>query len=153
MMGLLGGERVAAKSSGALDVADIAAHGVHGRGDVNVAATRQGHEIDVLVWNYGDDAVEAPAAPVELAVRGLPEDARHVLSEHFRLDDTHSNSYTAWLAMGSPQSPSAAQQAALEQAGQLQMLGSPSWIAAEDGVARLRFELPRFGVSLVRLSW
>jgi xylan 1,4-beta-xylosidase len=152
-MGMLNGNRLAVHSSGALPVEDVVQHGVHGRADVNATATRHGREIDVLVWNYGDDDVAAPAAPVDLVVHGLPEDALRVLSTHFRLDDTHSNSYTAWLAMKSPQTPTPEQQAALEAAGQLQTLGSPAWIAPADGAARLHFTLPHSGVSLVRLTW
>ena len=153
LMGMLNGDRLAARSSGALPVEDVVAHGVHGRSDINATATAQGREVDILVWNYGDDDVAAPATPVDLAVSGLPEDAPRVLDTHFRLDDTHSNSYTAWLAMQSPQAPTGEQQAALEAAGQLQTLGSPAWIPAVDGVAHMRFTLPHSGVSLVRLTW
>jgi xylan 1,4-beta-xylosidase len=153
LMGMLNGNRLAVHSSGALAVADVVQHGIHGRADINATATRRGREIDVLVWNYGDDDVPASAAPVDLVVHGLPEDALRVLSTHFRLDDTHSNAYTAWLAMNSPQSPTPEQQASLEAAGQLQTLGSPEWATPADGAVQLHFALSHSGVSLVRLSW
>jgi xylan 1,4-beta-xylosidase len=55
--------------------------------------------------------------------------------------------------MGSPQSPTPDQYAKLEAAGQLELLESPQWIAAEKGTVKLDFPLPRQGVSLLRLSW
>ncbi len=71
---------------------------------------------------------------------------------HYRIDDTHSNAWTAWKKMGSPQSPTPEQYAALEAAGQLELLESPRWIEAKGGAA-MEFELPRQGVSLIQLSW
>jgi xylan 1,4-beta-xylosidase len=55
--------------------------------------------------------------------------------------------------MGSPQNPSAEQIAELEKAGQLQLLGSPEWIKTNNGEASIQMELPRQGVSLLKLDW
>jgi xylan 1,4-beta-xylosidase len=55
--------------------------------------------------------------------------------------------------MGSPQNPTAQQKAALEAAGQLQLLGSPVWVAAKSGVVDLRFDLPLQGLSLIEFTW
>jgi xylan 1,4-beta-xylosidase len=72
---------------------------------------------------------------------------------HFRVDQTYSNSYTAWKRMNSPQQPTPEQYAQLEAAGQLQALGSPAWLHVEGGVVKLDFSLPRQGVSLIQVSW
>jgi xylan 1,4-beta-xylosidase len=109
--------------------------------------------MDVLIWNYHDEDVEAPAAPIDLTIRGLPGSPRLVLLEHFRIDRHYSNAFTAWKQMGSPQSPSAEQYAQLERAGQLQLLTSPAWTPLERGEMRLQFPLPRQGLSLLRISW
>jgi xylan 1,4-beta-xylosidase len=153
LMGMLGGDRLAATSSGALDPADVADNGVRGQPDIGVVATRREREISVLVWNYHDDDVPSPAATIHLAVTDLPEDAGTVFAEHFRLDDTHSNAYTLFKAMGSPEHPSPEQQARLVEAGHLQMLASPEYVRTRNRALELGFALPRFGVSLVRLSW
>lgn len=55
--------------------------------------------------------------------------------------------------MGSPQNPTAAQYAALEKAGQLQLLESPRYVTSVRGQLEVRFLLPRHGVSLIRLDW
>jgi xylan 1,4-beta-xylosidase len=106
-----------------------------------------------MVWNYHDDDLPAPAAPVQLTLAGLPAGAARVLVEHYRIDAGHSNAYTVWQQMGSPQQPTAEQYARLEAAGQLQLLGSPEWMGAKDGKLELRFDLPRQGISLVKVSW
>jgi xylan 1,4-beta-xylosidase len=73
--------------------------------------------------------------------------------EHYRLDDTHSNAYTVWQAMGSPQHPTAKQYAELQAAGQLQMLTSPDWLDVTDGHVVVSTSLPRQGSSLLHLKW
>jgi xylan 1,4-beta-xylosidase len=65
---------------------------------------------------------------------------------------THSNAFTEWKSLGSPQQPTPDQYQQLESAGQLQLLTSPEWIA-RNGNAKLHFELPRQGVSLLRFTW
>jgi xylan 1,4-beta-xylosidase len=52
--------------------------------------------------------------------------------------------------MGSPQSPSPEQYAAIEAAGQLQALESPRWT---DTGKPIDIRLPRQGLSLLQLSW
>jgi xylan 1,4-beta-xylosidase len=106
-----------------------------------------------LLWNYHDDDLAASDAPVELTVTGLPTAAAKLLSEHFRIDDTHSNAYSAWKRMGSPQNPSDTQYRELESAGQLQLLESPSWLHPQAGTVKIEFRLPRQGMSLLRLVW
>jgi xylan 1,4-beta-xylosidase len=110
---------------------------------VDAVAVRSSNGISILVWNYADADLPAPDAEVQLTVP-----AAHYLLRHYRIDATHSNAFTAWKQMGSPQHPTPAQQAAVESAGQLQLLESPRWINAGD----LRFTLPRQSVSLIQLD-
>jgi xylan 1,4-beta-xylosidase len=153
MFGLLGGNRVQVTSSSALPTEDLVLNGVRGQPDIKAIATRTDHGIQILLWNYHDDDLPASAAPIDLSIEGLPPDAKRALSEHFRIDAHHSNAFTAWKEMGSPQSPSTAQYEQLEAAGQLQLLSSPAWISIAQGAAHLQFDLPRQGVSLIRITW
>jgi xylan 1,4-beta-xylosidase len=155
MLGLLGTERVKVSSSGALPNGEIVEAGVRARPDINAIATRKnkGREIDILVWNYHDEDIEVPSALIDLAVTGLPKDAKRGLLEHFRVDSDHSDAFSAWQEKGSPQSPSAKEYKRLEDAGQLQLLASPEWIDINQGAVRLHFVLPRQALSLVRLAW
>jgi xylan 1,4-beta-xylosidase len=153
MFGLLGQERIAATSSGALPIADVISSGVRGPADVNVIATRDKHETAILIWNYHDDDLPAVAVPVNLVVTAIPDEVARAVVEHFRVDGEHSNSYAEWKRMGSPQSPAPADYQRLEAAGQLQLLHSPAWAQVENGAVHLQFTLPRQGVSLLRISW
>ncbi len=153
MFGLMGEQRVEAASSTALATAEVVHSGVRGPADIKVIASRKERELEILLWNYNDDDLPAADASIELTMEGLPDQARRVLLEHFRIDATHSNAFTAWKDMGSPQSPSPAQYRQLEDAGQLQLLSSPSWLSTGKGSAQLLFNLPRQGLSLLRISW
>lgn len=152
MLSLMGSERVKVMSSAAISTEDIVHAGVRGQPDINAIATRKDHEIEVLVWNYHDDDLPATAA-IELTVNGLPGKTSEALVEHFRVDSTHSNAFTAWKEMESPQTPTPRQYEQLESAGQLQLLTSPSWTPVAGGAAHLQFMLPREGLSLLRISW
>jgi xylan 1,4-beta-xylosidase len=90
---------------------------------------------------------------VEVTVGGIPAGVKKVLLEHYRIDDTHSNSYTVWKAMGSPQQPTEEQYAQLKAAGQLQLLTSPEWVDVKDGKVTIETNLPRQATSLMHLKW
>jgi xylan 1,4-beta-xylosidase len=140
-------------SSGATGLDGILQSGVTAAPDIDGLATRGEREMAMMVWNYHDDDLPAPSAPIRLSVAGLPATATRVLVEHYRLDETHSNAYTVWQQMGSPQRPAPEQSARLEAAGQLQLLRSPEWMPVKEGKLDLAFGLPRQGVSLVKVSW
>jgi xylan 1,4-beta-xylosidase len=153
MLGLMEGERVAASSTGALNLDDVLQSSVRTEPNVNVLATRGERTANVLVWNYHDDLLPAPEAEVDLTVQGVPKEAARVLVEHFRVGQDHSNSHTAWQAMGSPQNPSPEQYEHLKAAGQLQLLESPQWVPVEGSAIHLTFTEPRQGLSLLHITW
>jgi xylan 1,4-beta-xylosidase len=153
MFGLLGSRRVKATSSGALLTKDILDAGVRGQPDISVIATRKDREVEVLVWNYHDDDLPRTAAPIDLMVNGLPPEANRGRLEQFLVDSEHSNAFTAWKKMGSPELLSVEQHQQLEQAGQLQLSGSPAWVSIEKGTLQMRFALPQQELRLLRVSW
>jgi xylan 1,4-beta-xylosidase len=151
--GLMHGDRIKVESSGRVALDRVLQEGVVGAPDVDALATRSDHEIAAMIWNYHDDDVPAPEASVDLKIQGIPDAARHVLLRHYRIDQTHSNAYTMWKNLGSPQNPSPEQYVALVTAGQLQELDSPQWVEVKHGEVKLNFKLPRHAVSLLQLSW
>jgi xylan 1,4-beta-xylosidase len=153
MFGLLGENRVMASSSGSLASSDVVQNGVRKKPDVNVIATRKDGEVDLLIWNYHDDDLPALATPIDLSLNGLKGDTKRALVEHFRVDTDHSNAYAAWKEMGAPQPPSDTQNEKLRTASQLQLLDSPSWVSVQGGSAHLQFNLPRQGLSFIRIAW
>ena len=153
MLGKMAGQRVAVTSPTALTLSDIHDQAQSQRADISALATidTNAHSAAVLVWNYHNDALPAPPTEVEIVLQGLP--AASAKLQHYRIDNDHSNSYTAWQAMGSPAQVAAAQRTMLEQAGQLALLAPPNSVSTKNGQAVLRFTLPRQGVSLLRFSW
>jgi xylan 1,4-beta-xylosidase len=153
MAGLMSGERVATTSTGQLALKQIVSDGVRQAPDIDAFATKSEHEAAAMVWNYHDDDVPAPDAEVQVTIAGIPAGVKKVLLEHYRIDGTHSNAYTAWKSMGSPQSPTPEQYAQLKAAGQLQLLTSPEWLDVRSGRIIVSTALPRQAISLMHLKW
>jgi xylan 1,4-beta-xylosidase len=151
LLGLLRGSRLAAQSSGAVPTDGILSSGVRGKSDVDVLATGEGRRAAVMLWNYDDDDLAGPPSAVNLAIRSVP--AGRVLVREYRIDESHSNAYAAWQAMGSPQSPTPEQYAKLKEAGGLTLAHSPYWADSHDGRVAITMVLPRKSVSLFELSW
>ncbi|HEX4637809.1 MAG TPA: hypothetical protein VH189_16620, partial [Rhizomicrobium sp.] len=94
-----------------------------------------------------------PSVSANVTITGLPKAASRARLTHYRIDDTHSNAYTAWKAMGSPQNPSPAQYGELKSKDGLQLLESPRWIEVNKGAATVSTELPHHSISLLQLEW
>ena len=153
MFGLMSGDRVKTTSSGAVPLDTLVSTGVLQGPDVDAFATRAAREAAVLVWNYHDVNQPSPPTPTTITVHGIPAGVHRVLLQHFRIDDTHSNAYTVWQQMGSPQHPTSDQYAQLQAAGQLQLLTSPVWRDVQNDEVKLVTEMPRNGISLIHLTW
>jgi xylan 1,4-beta-xylosidase len=153
MAAMLSGDRVSATSTSSVAAEDILKNGVRTQTDVDAVATKADREASVMVYNYFDDELPTPDAEVTVKIAGIPAGVRRVRLEHFRIDQTHSNAYTAWTAMGSPQSPTPEQYAQLKAAGQLQTLTSPQWLDVTAGAITIPATLPRESISLLHLTW
>ena len=153
MAGLMHGNRVAAASTGALTADAIIAGGVRAQADIDAMATADARGAAVMLWNYHDEEKAAPGAPVAVTIKGLPKTASRVRLTHYRIDDTHSNAYTVWKAMGSPQSPTPQQMADLKARDGLELLESPRWLPVSGGAVSVSTDLPRQAISLLELRW
>ena len=140
------------ESDGAIPLDEILRRGVRNRPDVGALASREGDQLSVLIWHYHDDDVPGPDAAVNLRLENLPRKTGQVKITHYRIDQDHSNAFTAWKTMGSPQDPTPAQYARLEKAGQLATLGDPGNVAIKDTRAMVTMTLPRQGVSLLVIN-
>lgn len=153
MAGMMSGDRVETESAGRIPLDEILKSGVRQAPDVDAFATKAARQAAVMVWNYHDDDRPAESAKVQVTISGIPAGVKRVLLKHYRIDDTHSDSYTVWKQMGSPQSPTAEQYARLRHAGQLELLHSPDWLDVGEGKVTVETELPRQATSLLRLEW
>jgi xylan 1,4-beta-xylosidase len=145
-----GANWIATESSVALPLADVVEHSVTAAPDVNAVATRNGREVDVLLWNYHDADVPAPAAQIHLTIDGLH--AKSAVESEFLVDAEHSNAYRAWQQMGSPAHPTLEQTQRLQKAGGLEQTAPDHRIKVSGGKTAIDLGLPRQGVMLVRLQ-
>jgi hypothetical protein len=152
MFSKMSGQRLSVESDHAVPLNRILRRGVRERPDVAALAALDEKRLSVIAWHYHDDDVPGPAADVQLTLAGLPEGARPTRARHFRIDEEHSNAYTAWKRMGSPQNPTSDQYLQLEKAGQLAELQPVDVARGDDGAATIRVSLPRQAVSLLVLD-
>ncbi|HEV2463803.1 MAG TPA: beta-xylosidase [Acidobacteriaceae bacterium] len=153
MLGMMGGERVTVASTGSIPLATEVSTGVRGNWDTDALATAAGRSAAVLLWNYRDADQTIPGTPVAITVKGIPSDVKRVLVENYRIDQTHSNAYTAWQKMGSPQQPTAEQYLKLQSSEGLQLLHSPRWVDVVNGAIKVPTAMPPESASLLTLRW
>ena len=152
MFGMMKGNRVTLSSSRGYDLRTAVDSSFRkSYSDVNGMACKDANEATVMLWNYHDEDVKVDGDKVSVQLKGLPN--KQVLIHHYRIDSNHRNSYEVWKKMGSPKSPSNEQIAELEKAGQLHLFGSPEWIKPKNGETFYSMDLPRQGVSLLKLEW
>ena len=143
----LGTEKLAVTGSG--DgfgglVKTLATHGPDGSVEILLSNATPEHKKAA-----GDAALDRHIA---LTVTGLTPGMSYRV-EHDRIDNSHSNVYGAWQAMGSPKWPDGAQMTLLHQRDQLQTLAPPGTVTANAaGEVTLDFDLPMPGVSLVKVT-
>ncbi|KAJ9611719.1 hypothetical protein H2200_004903 [Cladophialophora chaetospira] len=154
MFAKMGGVRLESHSSHQIALDKLLSEGVRGNPDVGAIASRDGSNVCVMVWHYHDDDLAGPAAAVELLLEDVRwnHDSGGGKLTHYRVDADHSNSYTQWLEMGSPQAPSVDEYKQLEAAAMLATYRGRTSVRTEEGVSILSFDLPRQGVSLLLLE-
>jgi xylan 1,4-beta-xylosidase len=126
-------------------------NGVRAEPEIDGMATLDGSVLRVLIWNYHDDLLPAAPAPVQLAIQMPAELGSRVRVSHLRVDQSHGDAYSAWVARGMPERPSAADIAALQQAMVPSLLAPDQTVEVVDGNVVIDFALPRFGVSLLTI--
>lgn len=129
----------------------IAVDGMWPGTPVRAFATRRGPAQAQVMLYYFDEANQhsiGEARDVNLTVRGLPGATMSLTMS--RVDRDHANVYRAWVAMGSPASPTAAE--AIELAARAKVTGKTSVVRVEGGEANLSLALPPNGVVLVHVE-
>jgi xylan 1,4-beta-xylosidase len=151
MLGQLKGDELPLTSDGAIGLDQILKASVRAQPDINGMAVADDQNVKILIWNYHDLLIPVEPASIKLRVK-LPADfGPQVQVTHYRIDDRHSNAYTKWLELGSPQNPNAEMLTQLKAAMELQMLEPAKLIDITEGQVVLNFELPRFALSLIIL--
>jgi xylan 1,4-beta-xylosidase len=152
MFGMMKGNEVNAVSDNQYTLQNILDSGVRKtQTDVGALASTTGSSATIMIWNYHDVDKKNKTADVSLNISGISKSKVKVIE--YRIDEEHSNAYTLWKKMGSPQQPTTEQIDALEKAGQLQQLDEEKSFNVKDGVLTLNTVLPEQAVSFFKLSW
>jgi xylan 1,4-beta-xylosidase len=151
MFSRMDGQRLKVDSDAAVPLDELLKTGVRGKPDVSALAARDGKRITVFAWHYHDDDVHGADAAITLELQGTPAGSPKITRT--LIDETHSNSFTAWLAMGSPQSPTADQIRELKDASQLVAVPDQTKVKPANGEVEITFNLARQGVTLLELEW
>ena len=152
MFAMMKGNMLAVNNSNMVLRDQIADSGVHGNiSYIDALATLSSHDLYILTWNYHDDETKKGEAVVNIILRNLP--AGTISLSTYLVDETHSNAYTLWKQIGSPQQVAANQLKALEKAGQLQGAGAATQLKPLDGTLNYRLPLAGRAVSLLKIHW
>jgi xylan 1,4-beta-xylosidase len=150
----LGRRRVAVEAPAMIPVDAIIANSVRGEPDLGAVASlnEAGSKLTVLLWNYHDVAGgHDDQRQIDLELAGLPHKVRRARALEYTIDQSSGNAYTAWLAMGSPQAPTAGQIARLHSAAKMRPVSRTlKWTSTEG--ARMRLVMPRQSVKLIEID-
>ena len=121
---------------------------------VNVLATSSAANdtICIMVYSHVDTTSgnSKTVDTVSLSVTGIPFASARV--EHFVVDSTHSNSYSAWIGLGKPSSPTAAQWTTISNASQLAHYDSVTTVPVTGGTFSKTFAQSYYSVALIQLT-
>ncbi len=152
MFSKMSGQRLTTQSDVSPTLDQIIKDGVRTQPDVSAFASMRGNQLAVMIWNYHDDDLTGPSAAITLKIPGLPVSTGKAALTHYRVDETHSNAFTVWRALGEPKKPDPSQYAELEAAGKLEEIPATP-VSISDHTLNLSIDLPRQGVSLLILKW
>ena len=152
MFGKMTGDRVEVNGEIAYDFIIARDSSIRGdKPDISAFATLDNGKAAVMIWNYLDLNVITPSIPVNIKVNGIP--AQSVTVEHYLIDQTHSNSYTLWQEMGSPQEVTDRQYEKLEAAGKLQLVEGPEKLTTKNNQLTIPVDMEGQSVSLFLINW
>jgi xylan 1,4-beta-xylosidase len=151
MFGMMKGKRVQAEGNQMYDLKTFVDSSVRKQKDIGALAAKDKNSATVMVWSYHDEDKQEPAEKITITIEGLTGSA--ITVTEYRIDNAHSNSYEVWKKMGSPQNPTAEQITTLEKAGQLETMNKPQKLKATKDKLAIKINLPRQGVSLLKLNW
>ncbi|MGQ9632527.1 MAG: GH39 family glycosyl hydrolase [bacterium] len=121
--------------------------------DIDGLASMSGNgSVEVMLWNHHDDWDVKGDCEIDLQVENLPFGGDGVRCEHYRIDSTHSNSYTEWKRQGCPQEPTEGQLRAIKSREGLEMMEPPGVYKLLDGKFKKSIILPTHSVSLLVIS-
>ena len=151
MFGQMSGKRVQVSGNRMYNLRTFIDSSVRNKTDIGGIAAKDSNTATVMIWNYHDEDKLNDGEDIDVILNGL--DAGSVTITTYGIDQSHSNSYSAWKKMGSPEQPTSEQISILEKAGQLTQIGKPRKLKTKDSTLLVSMDLPRQAVYLLKITW
>jgi xylan 1,4-beta-xylosidase len=152
MFGMMKGNMLEIKNSNKIPLEKIIDSSVRGdRPYIDALATLDAKNMYILLWNYHDDDNKKQDACIKIKLQQLR--TTDITISCFLVDEAHSNSYTLWKKMGSPQEVPEEKFIELKKAGQLQKKGGDEKLKVSNGSINYQLNLESQGVALLKISW
>lgn len=117
------------------EAVDVSGFAVKGMADEN----------QIVVFSHCNDRDNRDIQEICLTVTGIK--AKTVRVSHYRIDESHSNSYGEWIRQGKPLFPSGETYDAIKAKDGLERFCDDVIVNHDDGKVQLNFEMPAHGVS------
>ncbi|MFO7934582.1 MAG: hypothetical protein R6U78_10930 [Bacteroidales bacterium] len=152
MFSMMEGRRIAVSSDAEVPLEKIVSRGVREDPDVSAYAGMDDGKISIMAWYYHDDDLPGPPADLSIDLMNLPADKGKASLDVYLVDSEHSNAYTEWQELGSPQDPDSAQYRQLEKSSGLEKVVDQKVLRIRDSRTTIDLALERQGVALLVLS-
>ena len=131
---------------------DLISVTVNTKSNVTAFATREKDKITILVINYQHQHPFNDGISEQISLKVKPQwaEEENVTINHWRIDERHSNAYTIFKELGSPELPDPIQIDAIQKRMDLELLESPQQMNSKETID-LKFYLPCNAVSLIEL--
>lgn len=119
---------------------------------VSAFATHDTKKITIIVANFQNDRInnDGNSYPINLNIDSRWKPGTKLTFNHWRIDKDHSNAYTVFKEIGSPELPNPLEIDAVKKRMYLEMLEPSRQITAKD-LSDINFELPCNSVSLIEI--
>jgi xylan 1,4-beta-xylosidase len=146
---LLNGYKLLNKLAPHLVAADISPTNKH----LAAFATREANRLTIVVVNHQHDRIQNDGASYPVALQLTPPwgSEGKVELKHWRIDEEHSNAYSAFKKIGSPPSPTPQEKDAVRGKMDLELLEAPRTLPA-GALQNIEFQLPCNAVSLIEIN-
>ncbi|MEA1887022.1 MAG: beta-xylosidase [Bacteroidota bacterium] len=153
MFSMMEGERVDVKSDYEVPLEKILEESVRENPDVSAFASKSGNRIYIMAWHYHDDDTTGTPARINMDLTGLDFKDGKCTVDRYLIDEYHSNSYTAWKEMSSPQNPDEQQVRTLMEKSSLQNTAYEGSTAINNGIFTIEDVLDRQAVALYVINF
>ena len=151
MFGKMKGDLLEVNNEEGIPLQTIVDSSVRNQPYVDALSTIDSDTMYVMLWNYHDDENKKTVAWIKLNLENL--DGKQATVTSYLVDENHSNAYTIWKNMGSPQQPSKQQITDLENIGHLMKNVPGQKFEISNGNLDYHFKLAGQGVTLLKVSW